>query len=138
MKDKLIYIISAVAVLLLGLSIYLIIDKFTAPSIHKIVCTFEQDGKFKSTYQEKIFYDNTGKLVKTESLIKNVYETQKEFELAKEAIDDEVYEYKFYPKNNEIDQLKTIKEIKNEDGEEAELWYITYINILESQGYTCK
>ena len=134
LKDKVLFML-AIIIILFGTLVYFIIDKINTSSIHQVVCTKEENDKNKFFSKEIVKY---GKLVGNNLLIKIIYPTDDEYNLAKRNSTDDFYKYKFNDKKREIIQSKDNDKIVDEDGNSINMWYLTYIDSIKELGYVCK
>ena len=128
-KKNIVYILVSVIVLLVIICTYFIVEKCTSTNISKLVCTLENEER-KDTHLIK--YDRSGKLIFDEYSVTLNYESKDEYDRAKQDADSNMFKYKFDDK-----KLKITHTLLNSDVTD-EQWYIQFVKVLETNGYTCK
>lgn len=137
MKKVINYIVIGILVVLIGLCVFLLIDKYSV-KYKTMICknsTEYDDYKHTIIVTDKI--DSTGKIINNKLEIVNVYKDKEYYNAAKE---DALKEKKNVTSNDKkltFTILEHDGKVEDDEGNEIETWYVTFKNLYEKQEYIC-
>ena len=141
MKIKLNYILIAVIAVLTILCGYLLVDKFVLSTSKTITCKYFKDEE-TTDYEVKrtLKVNSTGKVVKEKTEIITTYDKESDYKAVKEfyAAEKKDAVVNFNDKKLIVTDTVLNGKIVDPDGNEVNMWYVSYVDGLKESGYTCK